>query len=1685
MKRVLAWMLLLVMVLGMFAGCKPKEDPTPTTDPVTTAPQQSGVKGPGAQDAIDYLKSLYQDDGTETPVDYNRYGIVRVGGIEFMIEWSVDVAEDLVKIVVNEDGTVTVDINEQCEEATPYVLTATITDENGNTATHSWNHILPKAQDMVEIVKAAYALANGESLPYQSRLIGKIVSIDSIWSDEYQNITVTIEVEGAEDMPIKCYRMKGNDNTITVIKDLKVGNIITVLGILKNYEGTIEFDAGCILEKVEKGDAVDAPTDPGEILKAAYALKQDEALPYQATLTGTVTEIDSPYDPNYGNISVVIEVEGYEQYPILCYRMKGTGVDEIAIDDLITVTGIIKNYKGTIEYDAGCMMIERVSGGGVAQKPSSDAAKILADAAKLGVGEKLPYRATLTGEIISVDNAYSAQYANVTVTIKVNGVKIQCFRMVGDGIDQIRETDTITVTGVIENYNGKLEFGAKCNLDSWEKGPRNVNYGSLKEGVAYRLYMDQKATGNTVYFNGEVKSNRLQTTTTGSKGVDVYAERHGKGLRFYFMDGETKTYIEIEEFTNDEGKQRGGLKVTTEPSCYWVYNSDCGVYIVNLPTAGKYFLGTYGTYETISASWIGYIDGSYSGGSTQYVAKFIEASKVQDGEPSDTIVQGTAVENPAVGTAYKFGYYQNQVEGKPFLAFNGKMAGWYYGTADAIANMVDVYLEEADGGYHIYFMDGNTKTYLDIVPRDNDATKVNVVMQTSGKHTVWSLNLEHKYVYATEVGSEWYLGTFGTNTSISASLTSYISDTSLIGVSQFCAWFSEVEEVEAPEPTDPEPSDPQPSEPAGTATLVTQPVYATAYKLGMQLPDGKILYLTGETTDVNYRLAASTNVAEAADFYLEEVPGQVGGAYLYFMNGNTKTYVRVYHRTDGDPGYGKGSLELVTSAPSEFFGWSVDANTLIYDYDGNNAYYMGTYDYKGSIYENAAVSNTSYISGNNASKIDVSQFPVHFYTVEEGGNEPEATDPEVTEPEATEPTTGMVADPAANTAYKLGMQLPDGRLLYLTGETTDVNYRLAASTDVADAKDFYLEAVSGGYLLYFMDGNTKTYVRVYHRQDGDPGYGKGSLELVTSAPSEVMIYDKTANTLIYDYDGNNAYYMGTYDYKGSIYENAAVSNTSYISGNNASKIDVSQFPVHFYTVEEGGNEPEATDPEVTEPEVTEPEVTEPTVSGDGYIKVTSEAEFTSGQYVMIVSTGYAPGVYENKWLTAVQPVVSGNTVTDPAGGVWTLTVNGSTVTITDANGVAVKPKGGNNNGILDGSYEWSWSFEDGTFSFHGTGSDTVILASNTSTDPQYGGFNRFRGYKNTTISNSPSDYPCAFTLYKLSEGTGVEPEVTEPEVTEPEATEPEATNPDVSEPEIYSFIIVAEDAGVAMTTVSQDKTYGYMPKTDVTVVDGVLNGITVDNVFYMVTIEEGEDYAIVYMVDYYGRVLYMTGTHNSCNFANEIPAEGAEWKLTLTEDGRVYITNILMNKTVGYSAEHGSFGVYPDASKHTALLLVPVTIIEEDPDATEPEATEPEATEPTAGSSATYSFANYTAGTAYGAEEEHYLDENMTVFTYECYFTKQLRLYQDDNGDGRAVFTSSKAISSVVINAGYRVADLEVYGSVDGENWVLIDTISHPTKDAYDDYSVQFPADAQYKYMKLDAVGGQIRIPYITFNFAG
>ena len=158
-----------------------------------------------------------------------------------------------------------------------------------------------------------------------------------------------------------------------------------------------------------------------------------------------------------------------------------------------------------------------------------------------------------------------------------------------------------------------------------------------------------------------------------------------------------------------------------------------------------------------------------------------------------------------------------------------------------------------------------------------------------------------------------------------------------------------------------------------------------------------------------------------------------------------------------------------------------------------------------------------------------------------------------------------------------------------------------------------------------------------------------------------------------------------------------------------------------------------------------------------YTKITSRDELTTGKYVMVTSNGYAPTYLEGKWVLSAKPTVSGTTLTDPSADmVWTLTVNGSNVQLTDKNGVTVAPKGGNNNGIQSGTYNWAVSCTNETFQFKGQGTNTVTLALNATPTS---GENRIRAYNNSTLA-SDSNYYSSFTLYKMDEAAPLEPVAT-------------------------------------------------------------------------------------------------------------------------------------------------------------------------------------------------------------------------------------------------------------------------------------------------------------------------------------
>lgn len=75
-----------------------------------------------------------------------------------------------------------------------------------------------------------------------------------------------------------------------------------------------------------------------------------------------------------------------------------------------------------------------------------------------------------------------------------------------------------------------------------------------------------------------------------------------------------------------------------------------------------------------------------------------------------------------------------------------------------------------------------------------------------------------------------------------------------------------------------------------------------------------------------------------------------------------------------------------------------------------------------------------------------------------------------------------------------------------------------------------------------------------------------------------------------------------------------------------------------------------------------------------YTKVTSADELVTGEYVMVANNGYAPGVLDGTWVTAVAVTAANDQVIDPTGGVWTLTVGKNGTILSDANGKAIAPQ---------------------------------------------------------------------------------------------------------------------------------------------------------------------------------------------------------------------------------------------------------------------------------------------------------------------------------------------------------------------------------------------------------------------------
>jgi len=579
MKKVLSVALILALALSLFAGCKGKE--TPLTD------------------AVAYLEGMYQtgEKGEVMTIDSDKDVVasVAIDGVSYPVEWSINVTEgaaDSVKIGESStENCVLIDLPDVAETDILFSAIATVKDEEGNSEAATFNYKMACTLGDLDLLDKAYALADGEKLSGTPSLTGDIVEVKTPYDATTKNITVVIQIGDAADKLVQCVGLQGD-----YVDGLVVGDNICVQGVLGKNGGIVGFESGCTLVYVNKADgsipgtttgviggdsttlgdgtttgnngggnngttgnngggnkttqpttvSLKLVTDQAKILADIAKLGKNECTSYIAQLTGKVQTLSpTDKDEQYGSMTLTFRVGDQN---IKCYQMKGDKAKDVAPGDTITVKGVIKNYwsdtatKGTIEFYWHAESGTEVTLVKLVEAPKVDLstpAKILAAAFALKPGDSLSEEVTLTGMVTSIPDAYSADFQNITVNIKVNDKTLKCYRMKGNGVDKIGVGDTITVKGYITNYSGNVQFGQGCQMTKRVAGSAS-NVQIEKDQAKILADAFALAPGKQLSYEAQLTGTITEIATEYSsqyKNITVIIKVGDKELKCYRMKG--------------------------------------------------------------------------------------------------------------------------------------------------------------------------------------------------------------------------------------------------------------------------------------------------------------------------------------------------------------------------------------------------------------------------------------------------------------------------------------------------------------------------------------------------------------------------------------------------------------------------------------------------------------------------------------------------------------------------------------------------------------------------------------------------------------------------------------------------------------------------------------------------------------------------------------------------------------------------------------------------------------------------------------------------------------------------------------------------------------------------------------------------------------------------------------------
>lgn len=511
------------------------------------------------------------------------------------------------------------------------------------------------------------------------------------------------------------------------------------------------------------------------------------------------------------------------------------------------------------------------------------------------------------------------------------------------------------------------------------------------------------------------------------------------------------------------------------------------------------------------------------------------------------------------------------------LYAQAEMNGYYLKTTTDMtqaAKVVVTVVEGAENAYTIKIGD----YYLELIYDGTQYTNLKL-NKTQTENVVWNWNADLGVMTLTTSANKiFYLGTYGTNVTISGSETYRITGNNAanVGVSQFiCKFVSDVEVQTAQEILDS----------ITLETTVTED-FGLDYKASWAVIDGTGIVIDGLTAKVTQGATAQTATLEATLTYGGETvtkeytitipvlnPAPADGEY-YFESVQVKANTTVYAiaeytdsakrflktttdpykaskvvLTSGEGGYTiqlggkyvevaynndtdkKDAIKLL-DAPTSVWTWNNIASAMTFSFNGND-YYLGTYSYQknGSWidYTTISASKTSYITGNNAANIGVTQFPCTFQRPA---------------PLAGEYIYGVYQG-------KLEKQLYVDNSL----TTSSSNGLLKATTDTANAAKLTLTVVDGGYKITSGD----KVLEIAKVVSGTKTFYNPKFLSASEATNTPWVWNDEAGVMTFKAVNGTTYYLGSYSEK----EGFAASNINFITGDNLSTIGNSNYIAKF------------------------------------------------------------------------------------------------------------------------------------------------------------------------------------------------------------------------------------------------------------------------------------------------------------------------------------------------------------------------------------------------------------------------------------------------------------------------------------------------------------------------------------------